>query len=119
MKKRLNILLTIFIIFLASSTSSTVSATQNTVNPNEMMATIEVLSTYPRGHDNEEKELARKLIIDTFKKYGLTVTTQTFDAEFFDWEKTKEGRDNLSAHIPLLILLVHFHQIQRSKRRIF
>ncbi|WP_107841185.1 M28 family peptidase [Metasolibacillus meyeri] len=94
MKKRLNILLTIFIIFLASSTSSTVSATQNTVNPNEMMATIEVLSTYPRGHDNEEKELARKLIIDTFKKYGLTVTTQTFDAEFFDWEKTKEGRDN-------------------------
>ncbi|WPK13285.1 M28 family peptidase [Lysinibacillus louembei] len=94
MKRIFNLLLTVFIIFSASSTISTASAAENTVNTNEMMATIEVLSKYPRGHHNEEKELARKFITDTFKKYGLTVTTQTFDTEIFDWEKADKGDNN-------------------------
>lgn len=94
MKRIFNLLLTVFIIFSASSTISTASAAGNTVNTNEMMSTIEVLSKYPRGHNNEEKELARKFITDTFKKYGLTVTTQTFDTEIFDWEKADKGDNN-------------------------
>lgn len=94
MKKIFSLLLAISITLSASFALPTASAAENTVNTQEMMSTIEVLSSYPRGHNNEEKELARKFIIDAFKKYGLTVTTQTFDTEIFDWEKADKGEDN-------------------------
>ncbi|WP_342471681.1 M28 family peptidase [Metasolibacillus sp. FSL H7-0170] len=94
MRKIFSLLLAVSIALSASFALPAVGAAENTVDTQEMMTTIEVLSSYPRGHNNEEKELARKFIIDAFKKYGLTVTTQTFDTEIFDWEKADKGEDN-------------------------
>lgn len=71
MKKILGILLAVFMIFVGVPSAFTANAMETSVDKNEMMSTVEILSSYPRGHDNEEKELARKLIIDTFEQYTL------------------------------------------------
>ncbi|MFJ7369837.1 M28 family peptidase [Lysinibacillus sp. NPDC098008] len=93
MKKILGILLAVFMIFVGVPSAFTANAMETSVDKNEMMSTVEILSSYPRGHDNEEKELARKLIIDTFEQYGLTVTKQEFEAEHLDWDKIDRGED--------------------------
>ncbi|WP_052344352.1 M28 family peptidase [Bacillus ndiopicus] len=96
MKKIISTLLATLFVFASLPNTFTASAMKDAVNTSEMMSTVEALSSYPRGHDNEEKELARQFIIDTFKKYGLTVTTQAFEGEYFDWGEASNGMEETS-----------------------
>ena len=93
MRTIIRVVLAVLVIFAGFSSTFTANAMEGSVDANDMMSTVEVLSSYPRGHDNEEKELARQFIIDTFEQYGLTVTTQAFEAEHFNWDLAEKGEE--------------------------
>lgn len=70
-------------------------ATENVLDANSMLKTIETLSSLPRGTANKEIESARNFIVKKFEEYGLTVNVQEFESELFDYENNKYIAKNI------------------------